>query len=375
MIIRRKSNFLCHHGIKNQHWGVRNGPPYPLDSKVSRAIKRGKNENRNEGKKVGVTHTAAAAGTYYTRSISEVNSMPWSEFYKQPESYKRQFRDTDLGLKEVNQFYFNDGSWKYRNPLEMDDVNTLLSSNFKEGKNSVLCISDFEKKRIRENGFYNDDHSIALLKSINATEFNSRETQNNCSKCSDMVELLCRGINPKTFSAGRSKFGMLSSATQYHWDGAVAYKEKSYENIERRIKSFGNHGSGTIGIRRADGSGHSMHFTNVKGRIEVQDGQNYRVYRTLTDALKAEGHDPNQFCHITRLDQATPNIKHMLEDSVIRMDRRFNDSGGVEYKNGRAWINDRNSMSSLTNSRGDIDTDKRDAYRDRSTGRTYRYNG
>lgn len=34
---------LQHHGIKNMHWGVKNGPPYPLDKKVSAWIKKGKN--------------------------------------------------------------------------------------------------------------------------------------------------------------------------------------------------------------------------------------------------------------------------------------------------------------------------------------------
>ena len=26
---------LYHHGIKGQKWGIRNGPPYPLDSDIS----------------------------------------------------------------------------------------------------------------------------------------------------------------------------------------------------------------------------------------------------------------------------------------------------------------------------------------------------
>lgn len=33
---------LSHHGIKGQRWGVRNGPPYPLDSKTSSEIKKRK---------------------------------------------------------------------------------------------------------------------------------------------------------------------------------------------------------------------------------------------------------------------------------------------------------------------------------------------
>lgn len=26
------SNELCHHGIRGQHWGITNGPPYPLEN-------------------------------------------------------------------------------------------------------------------------------------------------------------------------------------------------------------------------------------------------------------------------------------------------------------------------------------------------------
>lgn len=34
-------NFLEHHGIKGQQWGVSHGPPYPLDKKTSVLIKKG----------------------------------------------------------------------------------------------------------------------------------------------------------------------------------------------------------------------------------------------------------------------------------------------------------------------------------------------
>ena len=39
--ISEDSNFLMHHGIKGQKWGVENGPPYPLSpSEYSAAEKR-----------------------------------------------------------------------------------------------------------------------------------------------------------------------------------------------------------------------------------------------------------------------------------------------------------------------------------------------
>lgn len=38
--------FLCHHGVKGQKWGVRNGPPYPLDTPKNRAIRSAKTKNK-----------------------------------------------------------------------------------------------------------------------------------------------------------------------------------------------------------------------------------------------------------------------------------------------------------------------------------------
>lgn len=30
-------DYLGHHGVKGQKWGVRNGPPYPIEDKVIKA--------------------------------------------------------------------------------------------------------------------------------------------------------------------------------------------------------------------------------------------------------------------------------------------------------------------------------------------------
>lgn len=40
--INRVEAYLEHHGILGQKWGVKHGPPYPLDKKTSRKVKSGK---------------------------------------------------------------------------------------------------------------------------------------------------------------------------------------------------------------------------------------------------------------------------------------------------------------------------------------------
>ena len=61
-------SYLIHHGIKGQEWGVQNGPPYPLDRKSQKLIKkRDKILDRKEDhyKKYAVTNavTSAAVST------------------------------------------------------------------------------------------------------------------------------------------------------------------------------------------------------------------------------------------------------------------------------------------------------------------------
>lgn len=313
MIVRRINETpaeLFHHGIKNQHWGVRNGPPYPLDRKVNARIKKGHNEKLRDKKREGVSHYSSAAGTSYR--------FPTGMSFQEAKTLGNKYRDNESHLQETVQI---NGSWM--NVLEDDQLKDLIDNNFKGSSSNQFSLSHLTKKQIRQDGFGNANNTMEILKMVNLDEGTDSygSTRNNCSKCSDMVELISRGLNPTMFSAGRSQYGMLNTAQEYHWDGAIPYKEKSLENIERRIKSFGNHGSGTISVRRKDGSGHSMHFSAISGgRIEVQDGQIGKTYSSIQEALSAEGHDFDQFCKITRLDCATPNLKHMTEDSVLRLD-------------------------------------------------------
>lgn len=47
---QRGEDYLMHHGIKNQHWGVRNGPPYPLNKEGREKFKKKVKEIREKNK-------------------------------------------------------------------------------------------------------------------------------------------------------------------------------------------------------------------------------------------------------------------------------------------------------------------------------------
>ena len=53
--------YLKHHGIDNQRWGVRHGPPYPLAREVANAVKKGAEKGLKEGRKNAINY--AVQGT------------------------------------------------------------------------------------------------------------------------------------------------------------------------------------------------------------------------------------------------------------------------------------------------------------------------
>ena len=92
MIVKRLSNshILCHHGVEGQKWGVKHGPPYPLDSNVStgerlKAQKSAYNDFRKE------------------LSNSKDSSNRHIDVKKYSENIKKYLRDDDINtLKKID---------------------------------------------------------------------------------------------------------------------------------------------------------------------------------------------------------------------------------------------------------------------------------
>lgn len=64
---------LYHHGIKGQHWGERNGPPYPLDKAAHKAVVNGaSDETKKQAKKIaGGSHFGKRGA--YEKAIEDIH--------------------------------------------------------------------------------------------------------------------------------------------------------------------------------------------------------------------------------------------------------------------------------------------------------------
>ena len=279
-----RKNELYHHGIDGMKWGVRNGPPYPLDQKThNEVVRKGYVRDRDESRAKGVVKLSKRQGI--------------------AKAYNR----IDRNWKEVI------------NSSDLPEV-INVADGLANGSLSHL-------KRLEENELTADD-----LASCNYG-YGKPGTTSNCAKCSATLEMRFRGYD---VSAGRCFMGTNNGYSSYWFDGATDYKEKGFDNYANRVdKVFGNNGRGCLDFRYPDNKGgHSMYAMYDKDRVfHILDGQNNRefsvqgssrsdsVKRTLEQVRDYYGFDlDNSWNKVTRWDTASPNYSHMSEDSVLRVD-------------------------------------------------------
>lgn len=75
--------YFCHHGVKDQRWGVRNGPPYPLDAKGQlRKIKSLNNELNSW--KYGIIKDG--------KVVTDSSEIDWSEYKTHPIDVMKKYK-------------------------------------------------------------------------------------------------------------------------------------------------------------------------------------------------------------------------------------------------------------------------------------------
>lgn len=94
--VTRSEDYLEHHGIKGQKWGVKNGPPYPLDEKEMSPEERYKNVRNIKKQALKV---AKEYSDIFNKHANDRYDKAWHEWYvereKAIEEEKKKHRPND----------------------------------------------------------------------------------------------------------------------------------------------------------------------------------------------------------------------------------------------------------------------------------------
>ena len=258
MIDFKEYSELFHHGIKNQKWGVRNGPPYPLDRSKSAKIKAG---NNDQTPKEGISVIAA-------------NLLAFTATY-------------GVTLAIVG------GGMAIDNAIQAGKEKKL----YKEENNP--------NKLTRKN-----------LKKVNPN-FGKPGYTENCSKCSIVTELVSRGITDYEVGKGNGlPRGFHTKAFKGAKEDKLEYTNKT--TMSKQFAKYPNGASGSFGFTYSSGmSGHSIHWTKLKdGTIRFEDGQNGKSYN-LDDFIKTYQPGEMYSSSLIRLDNCKPNYKVLEQLEVL----------------------------------------------------------
>lgn len=255
------NNSISHHGIKGQRWGVRNGPPYPLDYTTKR--------DKGLGRRYGMSQYLSAADNGYEESYNYTNNG------------KKYFMTPSAAVKAI----INEGSENY-----------ITIPGRKIGGNYEWNYNDSGINDMYEAG-----------------------QSNNCTKCASTAMLRKRGYDVQP---GRSAFGAADGATEYWWDGAESHKDLSMESAYSLLNDMPIGAAGCIsGMWENGEGGHMFNWERTSEGVNFVDLQprDGEKSTNLSQVFSSQHFDKRKGCNVYRLDQATPNWDHMAEDGVFRI--------------------------------------------------------
>lgn len=332
-----ENNYLIHHGIKGQSWGVRNGPPYPLGSEDHNARERKAGWESSLNKIQGLTDEQRArlkkalkigliaAGvafvgynmyTYADMSYARMLSSNLSKFgfeHFHSASYKEKLKDSVLHLKDHNK----DTDFKYINPTRSSQ----------ETLNRVVFDSDSLSK----------DEETRILIDLETGRLT------NCAYCTNAAALRRMGYS---VYAGTTKDGLTSAQMLKYWKGAEVknlyggkmssitdvktfYKDLSENPPMMNPKQFfdsafsgmpnGAFGEFTV---MSESSGHSVEWFKEGSNIKIFDNQMKIKYDSIKDFFDKSPEWIVERTSYIRYDNCEPNIPLMIHDGIVKAGAR-----------------------------------------------------
>lgn len=261
------SDYLSHHGIKGQRWGIMHGPPYPLGAKEHNRVVAGKSAKTVSSTTESVKNKNASS--ILDKSIANCRNKEMSGIA--PEAVVALTYLT-VYTSAVAATLIGEGIAKLK--IEKDYKNDIK-------ENRETNKSDIQKK-IKGKHSADDDQRVINPDFSNAMDFGARV---NCTMCSAAYELRRRGydvVAQKTTKGRKPK----DTATWFNLDNKQVSKFKTRRDFISALEKEPDGSRGlTFTAVSPFGSHHCMIWEKENGKVAIRDAQSNMKYDSVQTSV------------------------------------------------------------------------------------------
>lgn len=279
--------FIEHHGIKGQKWGVRNGPPYPLDSSKSTG-KRLKTTNKNSKRENGF--------------LPDI--LPFLP---------------DIAMLSIAIGVII---------ADSKPVRELIGKHRDKKLSELRATENIDKK----SGLYLKNKEMTEEQDMNAVNrdrgtFEDEGTYTNCTWCTTAYDLRRRGFD---VYAGKTIKGFTNSEIASWYKGNHKFKDIKLEqsdltsnsaSINKVINTLQSEPNGSRGnitfAWRGTNSGHSIAYQVNDGKVTFIDAQAKIMYKNRDVYNLISRVDPESVSYL-RTDNLTPDYAKLKKLGVVK---------------------------------------------------------
>lgn len=299
---------LYHHGVKGQKWGVRNGPPYPLSSKISTGKALKKSAKSGSGK-VGKSGGSSKKSTSALTKLADKERENGIIIPVGLLAYVGVYALAALGIgagavgQKISYKHTKKKISKLREKETIDPKTGLHLKNEPSTEKEDLKNTNPERKNLD----------------------NTEGSGKNCTFCTTAYDIRRRGYD---VHAGTTIRGYTNSqiASWYKNGKFTTIKQTTDTLVDRKtavnhirdtiIKKSGEGSRGNITVSWSGTfSGHSMIYEVKDGKLILMDGQTNQIYKDTDFIFNRVNTTDVAFM---RTDNLTPNYAVLKKMGVIK---------------------------------------------------------